>query len=283
MSMDHIAKALEKSRKESRTSSVQRNQHVRDWVSPKSTTGPQSTDVFFRTVELDREILQQNHFLLEGDSPYVLDRYRLLRTRLLGLMKANKWNSVGITSPGSRDGKTLTATNLAFAVARDSANQVYLIDADLRKPSVSKGLGLEVEYGVVDFLRGDVELQDSALRTDVYPNLIILPGCKDESQRNESELLRSRRVVELFEQIRSCSRDAIIIVDFPPILIGDDVIALAPKLDSMLLVISEGHSNVDELTSAVELLADFNLVGTVLNRSSQKKTSSQSYYEPSDS
>jgi len=279
MSMDHISKALEKSRAEGQDAKRAPRQHrVRDWVRPTSSTDRSSVDHAFRTVELDREILRQNHILVDGDDPYNLDRYRVLRTRMLMLMKSNRWHSVGITSPGAQDGKSLTATNLALAVARDDVNEVFLIDADLRKPSLPRNLGFEVEYGLADFLRGDAELHDVAVQPDIYPNLVVLPGRRDENQPAESELLRSSRTSELFEQIRAHNRDAVIIVDFPPILVGDDVLALAPKLDSMLLVISEGRTNVDELTSAVELLADFNLLGTVLNRSTAKKTSSQGYY-----
>jgi len=275
--MDHISKALEKNRADNKQSGGAHR--VRDWVRPdpaKTEFDQLPTD--FREVKSDPESLRRNCVLGDLDDPVVLDRYRLLRTRTLQQLKLNNWVSVGVTSPGSKDGKTLTATNLAMAIARDGEHRVFLIDADLRRPSVADTLGLELEHGIVDFLRNDAKLEDIVIKLGISPRLMVVPGRQDFERPAESELLRSPRMGELFDQIRSIDRKAIVVVDFPPILVGDDVIALAPRLDSMLLIVSDGQTNVDNLTSAVELLSGYNLLGTVLNRCADNISASEGYY-----
>jgi len=278
--MDHISKALEKSREEQKDPAhVGRTRGVRDWVRPDTIRSTAAgTALNLQEAELQLDVLLENHVLLESGDAIALDRYRLLRTRVLQLMSANRWNSLGITSPGAREGKTLTSVNLAIAIARDGAQPVVLIDADLRKPSVAKTLGIESDVGVLDFLREDAELTDIAMSMDAIANLIVLPGRQDSNQPAESELLRSKRIPEMFEQIHRMNRNALIVVDFPPVLVADDVIALAPALDSLLLVISNGQTNVDHLASAVELLDGYNLLGTVLNRCTENTSASEGYY-----
>ena len=279
--MDPISKALEKTRAEQRdVKRPGRDNSVRDWVRPNSEkTSRAPTNIDLETINLDTDLLRRNLVLSAHDDPIVFDRYRLLRTRLTQMMASNDWRSVGITSPGAKDGKTLTATNLALALARDSDSRVFLIDGDLRKPSVGDVLGLNSERkGVIDYLRNQVSLADVAISIDIEPNLIIVPGRYDHERLAESELGSSHRMSDLFADIRAYDRNALILVDFPPVLVGDDVIALAPQLDSMLLVIAEGRTNVNELTSSVELLAGLNLLGTVLNRSTEKVKVSEGYY-----
>ena len=71
---------------------------------------------------------------------------------------------------------------------------------------------------------------------------------------------------------------AIVLVDTPPLLVGDDVLAIAPRLDCFLLVVEEGKTTVQELKDAARLLHDHHLIGSVLNKSSQVQKRFQSYY-----
>ena len=68
----------------------------------------------------------------------------------------------------------------------------------------------------------------------------------------------------------------IVIFDMPPLLLADDVLTFAPQVDGVLLVVSEGMTQRASVEKAKELLADMNLLGVVLNRSSERDNSS--YY-----
>ena len=64
----------------------------------------------------------------------------------------------------------------------------------------------------------------------------------------------------------------------PPVRLGDDVVALAPYLDGVLLVIREGTTAIAELKESVELLKEFTILGTVLNQSLDQKLKFEGYY-----
>jgi len=278
--MDHISKALERAKSERKS--------VRDWVvkpeSPESPAQGLADEPLGAgrgvAVDLDLETLRTNHVLYDptADAPQVTDKYRLLRTRVLQLMKPAGWAKLGITSPGPRAGKTLNAINLAISIARDGNYRVVLVDADLRQPAVAQTLGLEPECGVIDYLSGRASLQQLVMAPTPFPNLSIVPGRHSESDAEAPEFLRSRRMAQLVSSLEF-SDETVVLVDLPPVLIGDDVIAVAPLLDCMLLVIGEGATAQDELKGTADLLKGFNLLGTVLNRSRERSKEATGYYQ----
>jgi Mrp family chromosome partitioning ATPase len=81
----------------------------------------------------------------------------------------------------------------------------------------------------------------------------------------------------LIDQLHGRDR-CIVVVDLPPVRLGDDVVALAPYLDGLLVVVREGVTAVNELKESVELLKDFPILGTVLNQSSARKLRFEGYY-----
>ena len=292
--MDPISKALERAQTEKKPS-------VRKWVRPerkseqnegaagasgasRASGARRVSDLepgALRTVDFDPDILRRNHILCgdDYDDPVIRDRYRVLRTRVTQLMRPNGWKTLGITSPDAKAGKTLTAINLCMSLARDSSNEVVLLDADLRKSSLAQDLGVEVEYSIVDYLQDpELSVEDVLIQSESMPNLRFMPGRRDAS-RAHPELLSSRRMRELIAQLREYSDAAIMVVDLPPVFVGDDVISLAPSLDCFLLMVDETKTKSDELTEAAQLLAGHNLLGTVLNKSESRGRTFEGYYQ----
>src|SRR5262245_44526317 len=70
------------------------------------------------------------------------EQYQALRLKLEHLQRERNVRVIGVTSPGARDGKTITAINFAAALAEGSHARVLLIEADLRRPAVWRYLGL---------------------------------------------------------------------------------------------------------------------------------------------
>ncbi len=91
------------------------------------------------------------------------------------------------------------------------------------------------------------------------------------------DCLATGQIEELFKYIRQVAAEPLILVDLPPILTTDDALVMAQKVDACLLVLAEGESRRDSTAKALEMLADFNLAGIVLNRS---KTVVKDYYGP---
>lgn len=274
--MDPISKALERATAEGHS--------VRSWVQPSPRTEPDRTTP--RTVRpalrrmLDPELLSRHRLLAGGDDENALiaDRYRLLRTRVLQAMRAKGWRSLGVTSAGTQAGKTVTAINLAISIARDGNHQVVLVDGDIRKPSIADYMGIEAALGLSAYLTGTVALESALIGIDNWPNLRVLPGAIQSLDGPTPDVLKSQRMHDLLRDIPAAGKSTVMVVDLPPVLIGDDVIAVAASLDALLLVVEEGSTTIDELKTAAEQLSNFNLIGTVLNKSSEKLKPFEGYY-----
>lgn len=275
--MDPISKALERA--------TQDQQSVRDWVQPGSSSTQPSTLLGVRKpprkVSLDPRVLHANHLLCGGpdEDPVVTDKYRLLRTRILQIMQARGWNSLGVTSPGVKAGKSVTSINLALSMARQDNHRIVLVDADIRRPSVAKYMGIDTTGGLPDFLSGKLPIDDVLVEFDNLPRLAVLPGGHDWETGPTPELLKSSLIRDLMQSASNPADPTVFLVDLPPVLIGDDVISVAANLDALLIVVDESSTNIDDLKQTVELLSDFNLVGTVLNKSTEKPREHEGYYQ----
>ena len=220
-----------------------------------------------RCIEVSAEVRNNNRLVAAiKDHPF-RDIYKMLRTRVIQEMKANSWNTVAITSPATGAGKTLTAINLSIAIAGDLSHTALLIDGDLRRPSVHKYFDFQPEYGLSDHLLGDVPLSKVLFHPDM-DRLAVLPG-KDPIDES-AEMLASPKIVSMLTEIRSRYSDRIVVVDVAPVLSVDDVLALAPNIDCVLMVAEAGETSRDDLAQALELLDGVPIIGTVLNKVDKK-------------
>jgi capsular exopolysaccharide synthesis family protein len=230
----------------------------------------------FALVEYDPAECRRNRVILPDEANAAKARgaaeYRMLRTRILQRTRANDWHSIGVTSPGPGDGKSLTTINLAMAVARERNNNVFLIDLDMRNPRMCGYLGATPPADINRYLLGTIAPEEVLFSIGI--DNLTLAGTLTPTDQS-SELLASGRIEELFAYIRSIAPEPLILVDLPPILSTDDALVIAPKVDACLLVLSEGRSRRDSSAKALELLTEFNLAGIVLNRS---RTVVKDYY-----
>jgi Mrp family chromosome partitioning ATPase len=221
-----------------------------------------------RAVALNNALLQENRIIVNGQESPAGPSYKVLRTRLLQLMRTNHWSTLAVTSTAPGEGKTVTAINLALSFARDVNTTTVLADFDLRKPSVAKYLGILPDHGVVDVLNGTVSLEQ-ALVSPGLPRLGLL--LNSAPTEGSSERLASPSVSKIVRRLRA-GPQRIVVFDMPPLLAGDDVLAFAPHVDALLVVVAEGVTTRETLLAAKELVKGFNVVGTVLNRSVESAT-----------
>ena len=226
----------------------------------------------FQPISLERAVLEENNMLPQVTDPGALRAYKILRTRMLRRLEANQWHSFAITGATAGEGKTLTAINLAMALAQDSSTWVFLVDLDLQRPKVADYLGItgnHGERGLSDYLLGDATFDQVTYSPNGMERLAVIPNF--HAVANSSELLTSARMAELVQALEAETPRRIVIFDMPPVLASDDVLAFSPQVDGMLLVVAEGTTSRDALWSAKELLAEMNLLGVVLNRSSAQQ------------
>lgn len=240
-----------------------------------------STARSYRHVALDTSLLEQNRILPRITDQSALRAYKILRTRVLRRLEANQWRTFAVSGVTAGEGKTLTAINLAIAMSQDVNTLVFLVDLDLQRPRVASYLGmtgLGGETGLSDYLLGEATI-DSIIYSPNIERLAVIPNFQPVAQ--SSELLSSPRMLDLMHALENEAPRRVIILDMPPVLASDDVLAFSPQLDGLLLVVGEGATSRDSLRSAKEVLAEMNLLGVVLNRSAERDDNAYySYGQP---
>jgi protein-tyrosine kinase len=219
-----------------------------------------------RTISIDPGVLKENRIIMGLHNDPRADLFRVLRTNVLKQLRENDWNSFFVTSATQDAGKSLVAINLAIAIALEGNQSVLLVDADLRRPSTSRHLGLKCKYGFIDYLSGLVPMEQVLVHPGIE-NLVLLPG--KDSTINYSELISSPKMVNFIQEIKSRYESRIIIFDIPPLFIADDALLFMPYLDAALFVVEDEKNTADELQQAMYILEQTNLLGLVLNKSRQ--------------
>ena len=228
-----------------------------------------------KTISLDPEVLRNNRVIMGLYNDPRADIFRVLRTNVIRQLRENNWNSFAITSATLGAGKTFISVNLAIAIAMEGNQSVLLVDADLKRPAVGNYLDLQLEAGLFDYLNGNISLEDILINPGIE-RLVILPG--RNSNTNTSELISSRKMVDLIKEIKSRYESRIIIFDLPPLFAADDALLFMPHIDAALLVVEDGKNTSDELQHSMHILEQTNLLGLVVNKSKQPVPSYQYGY-----
>lgn len=213
----------------------------------------------------DTEVLKRNRILHDGFPNEALTNYKMLRTRILQEYNANQWQTLAITAPHDGAGKTVTAINLAIALASHGGHNVILVDLDMRNPSIAEYFDLPKNApGLSDFLNRNAEISSTLWDVGVE-NLLVLAN--REVMPDSSERITSKRMLELIRVLKSSSQKSIVIFDLPPVLTADDAVAISPLVDGMLMVVAECETPRDDLGHGLDLLRAANVLGVVLNKS----------------
>lgn len=219
---------------------------------------------------IDRDALRRRRIVFAEDEGSAAAAYRMLRTQLLQRMRSGSARVIGVVSAADGEGKTLTAINLALSLAAEPNQTVLLADFDLRRPGVAAALGLDIRHGIDDWIAARARTTELFVRLEGIDRLAILPA--RSAVTGSSEALAAPRVRALLAEIKSWYEDRIVIIDLPPVLLADDLLAIATCLDGVLVVAAEGRTRREDLVRMRELLAPVRVLGTVLNRASESET-----------
>jgi len=211
--------------------------------------------------------MEENRILPRISDQAALRAYKIMRTRLLQRLGQNNWRTLAVTGTDTGQGKTLTAINLAIALAQDPNTSVFLVDLDLQRPMIGTYMGMTFEHGLGEYLSGAAEL-DQIIYSPGIERLAVIPN--STSFEHSSERLTGPRMLELQRFMEAESPPRIVIYDMPPLLLSDDVLTFAPQVDGLLLVVSEGFTARSRLKQSKEILDEMNLIGVVLNRSTER-------------
>jgi len=192
----------------------------------------------------------------------VLESYRVLRSNVQFAAVDTPMGSILVSSTVPGEGKSVTACNLAVAMALDG-RRVILVDADLRRPSIHEKLGLDQQRGLTRVLIDRMSV-DEALQDTAVPGLRVL--CAGPLPPNPAELLNSQAMRQLHAAL--CERADVVIFDTPPFLAAADAQVLSACVDGVLYVVQFGESKKSAVRHAGDLIdqARANLFGIVFNK-----------------
>ena len=204
------------------------------------------------------------------------ESYRALRTSLLLSNLGAPPKVIMVTSARPQEGKTTTSINTAIVLAQKGV-RVLLVDADLRRPSVHKTLGMGPRSGLSNVLTGSATAQQAITTSPVLPNLFILPA--GTPPPNPAELLASSNMRDLIAELRAEFDH--IVIDTPPTLSVTDAVVLSPRADATILVIRSGQTTKQALRRARDILTQVNahVAGVLLNAVDLTSPDYYYYYE----
>jgi protein-tyrosine kinase len=221
-----------------------------------------------RVITLDERQRERERILPAGAPGASGGPYKMLRTQVMRRLALINANTLAVLSASSGEGKTLTAINLAIAIAADLGHTALLVDLDLRNPSVHRRFGFEPAVGIEDCLQQRRSIHEAMVKIAGYERLTVLPARARVEQ--SSELVSAPRMLELTQELRTRYYNRVLIFDLPPVLIADDALAFSKNVQAGLFVVAEGKTARDGLTRSLLLLDKLPIVGTVLNASRER-------------
>jgi len=213
---------------------------------------------------------------LIAPSAFEAEQYRALRHTIEQLHKSRDLSIVAVTSPGVGDGKSTTAVNLAGALAQAQDARVLLLDADLRRPSAAKllGLGSSDGPGLVNLILDSSLTLEHVARPCSPFDLSVIPA--GHIPPSPYEVLKLPRLGELLEVARR--RYDYIVVDAPPLCPVQDCRVIAHWVDGFLLVVAAHHTPRRLVSEALNVVDRGKMLGIVFNGDDHPPPSFYGYY-----
>lgn len=213
-----------------------------------------------------QDLARNNLFLSAQQSPAARG-FDILRTRVLQAMAQNGWTRLAVTSPTHGGGKSFVAVNLALALARLASCRTVLMDLELRQPHLADLFGQAGVGPLVDFITGHDPLEAHFLR--MGQNLALaLNGVPLDLA---AETLLDPQLIRAIDGVHAMLQPDLMIMDMPPALGSDDVIAASGIIDAVLLVTDGTRNSAAEIAACErQFEGRIPLLGVVLNRAQDR-------------
>jgi len=178
---------------------------------------------------------------------------------------------VAVTSAVAGEGKTMLCAHLAAGLASSGRKKVLLVDADLRKSDLARGLRLPLLPGLTEFLAGSAGPGD-IVRNSVRPGLHVVPA--GTAVTTGGELLSGERFRWFLAKARE--QYDTVLLDTPPLLPVADTLSLKGLVDGFVLVYRTGFTPNGLFRQALDEAGEQNVLGVVLNAVEPR---TQRYYQ----
>lgn len=215
-------------------------------------------------------------YILEKPNSSLAEAVNSLRVSLMLSDPDKTVKSLIITSAVPAEGKSL----LALCLGRNAANagqKVIIIDADFRRPTIEKKLGIPAKAnGLTDIIMSHNNKLTDFMYKDQKSNLFIMPK-GNADYINPVDVFTSQRMSAVLNALKE--EFDLIIFDTPPILAVSDARVLASLVDKTLYVVAWDKTPRKVVKNGLSQLLKStpNLAGVVLQQVDIQQYSSYSY------
>jgi receptor protein-tyrosine kinase len=204
--------------------------------------------------------LGESHVMDRQSTSGSAEAFRQLRTNLQFISPDRPPRTIMVSSALPGEGKTTLAVNLAVALA-EAGRQVVLVEADLRRPRVTRYLGLVGGVGLTNILSGSATLDEVV---QPYGDHFTVIGA-GPTPPNPGELLASDLMSSFLDELKE--KNDVVLLDAPPVLPVADASSLAVIVDGTVLSVRYGATTRDQVQQAAVTLQRVGgrTLGVVLN------------------
>jgi polysaccharide chain length determinant protein (PEP-CTERM system associated) len=191
---------------------------------------------------------------------FVAEQYRVAATRLELMTGDRKSTAIVVTSAVMGEGKSSTALNLGYVLAKDLDRKTIVIDCDLKRPMQHIYSGLWQQPGLAEVLRGTKIVEDCFQRLgDVGPWILTAGAVGD----NPLALSKMHQLADLITDLKE--KFDYVIIDAPPVLPLADMQVLASMADLLAYVVKASMTGRDVVQKALKVIGETANVGIILN------------------
>ena len=230
-----------------------------DRASDRPDVQPFSSNSVSPQLDIDLGLLAAAGFVTPNFPKSVIaEQFRVLKRPLLANLSSrsgkviDKPNLIMVTSALPREGKTFTAVNLAISIAMELDQTVLLIDADVARPSLPRVLGLPEKKGLLDVLRDkSLPFGDVIFKTNIEKLNVVMAGTPNSKA---TELLASRTMIDLLDEIAKRYPDRVIVFDSPPLLVTTESRVLASHMGQIVFVVQAEQTLQSALKDGLKMI-----------------------------
>lgn len=177
------------------------------------------------------DALSKARMVADGSDRHTVEAFRGIYSTLKLNEESKKAKVILVTSTIPSEGKSFVSTNIAMTFA-SHGEKTLIIDGDLRMPNVANSLDLENKMGVLNYMNGEITLEQAILKNYWTNTDVLVTGGRT---KNPIQILTSDKFENLLHELRL--RYDKIVIDSPPLAPVSDALNILPLVDGVLYVI----------------------------------------------
>lgn len=184
----------------------------------------------------------------ENNRSYIAEQFRIMRSNLQYVLPKNEKPVILVTSSFSGEGKSFVSTNLGAVVAL-SGKRTVILEMDIRKPKILKGLGMYERRGITNFLVSDLSIEEIIHPVPGVEDLYVMP-CGPVPP-NPAEMLLDEKMADLFTLLKK--KFDVIIIDSAPVGLVSDAMTLSVHSNATVFIVRHYYTYKKQLELINEL------------------------------